>query len=108
MVKMAQAHAAPTGLAQAIGRFPERARQLRQLAQRDEGFRGLCEDYALARASLARFEALPNSVERPEIADYRQVIAELEREIETALNRARSGRDVSAEGKPMRERSPEE
>jgi hypothetical protein len=73
--------AAHAGLAQVVERFPKSAALLRRLALRDQTFRGLCEDYALARASLAGFEARPDAAERPEIADYRTIIAELEGEI---------------------------
>lgn len=38
-----------------------------------------------ARESLARFEAMPDAVERPEVSDYRRVIADLEGEIERYL-----------------------
>ena len=78
---MGQADATHTGLAQAVGRFPDQAPLLRRLVLKDTAFRSLCEDYALARASLAGFEARSDAAERPEIADYRAVIAELESEI---------------------------
>ena len=56
------------------------------------GFREICEEYALAQESLARFEARPDAAERPEIGDYRTVIAELESEIDRFL------REAEAEG----------
>jgi enoyl-[acyl-carrier protein] reductase I len=56
-----------------------------ELALSDRAFRSLCEDYALARASLTSFQARADARERPEIADYRTVIAELEGEIARAL-----------------------
>ncbi len=68
-------------LTQAIARFPDQTAHLRRLAIRDQSFRSLCEDYALAKASLAGFEARSDAAERPEIADYRVVIGELESEI---------------------------
>jgi hypothetical protein len=61
-------------------RFPGSANALRRLALSDPEFRGLCEDYALAKESLARFEARPDAAVRPEVGDYRSVIAELEME----------------------------
>jgi hypothetical protein len=78
---MGHADTAHTGLAEAIACFPGQAAQLRRLMLSDRAFRSLCEDYALARASLAGFEVLPDADSRPEIADYRMVIAELESEI---------------------------
>ncbi len=88
---MAKADIAQTGLAQAAARFPAAAARLRRLALADPGFRELCEEYGLARQSLARFEALPDAAERPEVTDYRSVIAELEGEIDRFLREARPG-----------------
>ena len=72
-------------LAQVLALFPERSLHIRELFLRDESFRGLCEDYALARDTLVRFEAMPDADQRPEVPDYRSVISELEKEIATAL-----------------------
>ena len=88
---MAQADSAQTGLAQVAARFPTAAARLRRLALADPRFRELCEEYGLARESLARFEARPDAAERPEITDYRSVIAELEGEIDRFLREARPG-----------------
>jgi hypothetical protein len=85
---MAQADLAQTRLARAVARFPEHAIALRRLVLADPEFRGLCEDYALAQESLARFEARPDAAERPEVPDYRRLIAELEREIGRFLGEA--------------------
>lgn len=78
---MAKADIAEAGLARVIARFPAAAATLRTLADTDAGFREICEEYALAQQSLAGFEARTDAAERPEIADYRTVIAELEVEI---------------------------
>ena len=72
-------------LAQVLALFPEKSVAARELFLRNEVFRGLCEDYALARDSLVSFEAMPDADQRPEVPDYRTVISELEREIATAL-----------------------
>ena len=72
-------------LAQVLALFPERSLHIRELFLRDESFRGLCEDYALARETLVRFEALPDADRRPEVPDYRSVISELEKEIAVML-----------------------
>jgi hypothetical protein len=82
---MADADIAQTGLAHAVARFPEAESMLRRLAVTDPDFREICEEYALARQSLARFEALPDAAERPEILDYRTMIVELEDEIHRLL-----------------------
>jgi hypothetical protein len=88
---MEQADAAHTGLTQAIDRFPNQAALLRRMVLKDHAFRSLCEDYALARASLAAFEARPDAAERPEITDYRAVITELEGEIARFLTATGQG-----------------
>jgi hypothetical protein len=76
------------GLARAVARFPEAAAALRRLALTDPEFREICEEYALAEQSLAAFEARPDAAERPEIGEYRTVIAELENEIDRFLKEA--------------------
>ena len=85
---MADADIARTGLARAMAQFPGGAARLRRLALIDPVFREICEEYALAQESLARFEARPDAAERPEIGDYRTVIAELESEIVRYLKEA--------------------
>lgn len=82
---MADADIAHAGLARAIARFPGAAATLRRLVLTDPLFREICEEYALAQQSLASFEARPDAAERPEIGDYRTVIAELEDEIDRFL-----------------------
>lgn len=68
-------------LAAVLERFPEAAIPIRRMFLADRGFRSICEDYALARETLARFQAMPDAPQRPEIADYLSVIAGLEGEI---------------------------
>ena len=86
---MADTDIAQTGLARAVARFPEAAAGLRRLALTDPVFREICEEYALAQESLAAFEARPDAAERPEIGDYRTMIAEIEGEIDRLLKEAR-------------------
>ena len=69
---------ARSDLAHVLERFPEAANPIRRLFLADRGFRSVCEDYALARDALARFQAMPNAQQRPEVADYQTVIADLE------------------------------
>ena len=85
---MADTDITQMGLARAVARFPEAATMLRRLALTDPAFREICEEYALAERSLAGFEARPDAAERPEIDDYRTVIAELENEIDRFLKEA--------------------
>lgn len=85
---MASADIAETGLARAVARFPEAAGALRRLALTEPAFCEICEEYALAQQSLAGFEARPDAAERPEIGDYRTLIAELECEIDRFVREA--------------------
>ncbi len=82
---MADTDIAQFGLARAMTRFPESAARLRRLAVTDPEFLEICEEYGLAQTSLAGFEARPDAAQRPEIGDYRAVIAELESEIDRCL-----------------------
>ncbi len=86
---MADTDIAQAGLAQAMARFPKEATALRRLALTDAVFREICEEYALAQESLAAFEARPDAAERPEIGDYRTMIAEIESEIDRRLKEAK-------------------
>jgi hypothetical protein len=79
------ADAGRSGLTMAIHRFPDRAELLRHLIVRDHTIRSICEDYALALATLAAFEARTDAASRPEIGEYRTVVAELENELATVL-----------------------
>ena len=86
---MADTDIAQAGLARAVARFPEAATALRRLALTDAVLREICEDYALAQESLAAFEARLDAAERPEIGDYRTIIAEIEGEIDRRLKETR-------------------
>ena len=80
--------------------FRRRRRRCARLALADPAFREICEEYALAQESLARFEARPDAAERPEIGDYRTVIAELEGEIDRISEGGRAeGLTTRAEGR---------
>lgn len=85
---MADAEITQTGLARAAARFPEAETKFRALALADPSFREICEEYALAQESLERIEAWPDAAERPEVGEYRTLIAELEGEIARFLERA--------------------
>jgi len=76
-------------LSQVAARFPRDSALIRRLMLRDETFRGICEEYVLAKASLSWFETQPNADSRPEVADFRSLIPSLELEIEQFLRQAR-------------------
>jgi hypothetical protein len=72
-------------LGRVVDMFPSRKADILQLALSDPVFFGLSEDLWDAHDSLGRFEALPNPQGRPEIAEYRAIIAELEAEVRRYL-----------------------
>jgi hypothetical protein len=61
--------------------FPVRKNDLLRLAISDPFFRSLCEDLDDAHESLARFILLSQTGERPEVAENRTIIADLEAEV---------------------------
>lgn len=75
-------------LALVIENFPDRAMVSRRLYLADAGFRDLCEDFALAHATLQGFGRRADAASRPEIAEYREIIRDLANEIEVRLQRA--------------------
>lgn len=68
--------------------FPTRGQAIEERAARDEEFRDLCVDLADAEAELQRWEQLtgPKCLERR--AEYAELVRDLAREIELALNTA--------------------
>ena len=74
-------------LALVLVRFPEKADQIRKLAAEAEEFREICEHYSLARAAYDRFLSQSTKCERPEVTEYKLVIADLEREIQDFIER---------------------
>jgi uncharacterized protein YdcH (DUF465 family) len=82
---MARLTEASSRLGRVLAIFPGRTQEILKLSLCDPKFRDLCEDLEAAQASLARMAALPGPVERPEVAEYRTIIAELEDEIRAYL-----------------------
>jgi hypothetical protein len=68
-------------LSSVLALFPGREREILGLSLRDPGFRSLCEDLGDAHTALAHFVALSSVHERPEVAEYRTVISELQSEV---------------------------
>ncbi len=79
----------PFDIAQVLERFPRDAALVARLLVENDGFRAVCEDYALARSTLVRLEQPKETREPPEVADYRSLVAELEKEIAEALRNAK-------------------
>lgn len=86
---MSDSNASRLDLTQVLERFPHYAVLIRRLVVVDETFWSICEDYALAKATLANLEK-PEQAERhaEELADYRALVADLEREIAEVLRNA--------------------
>ncbi|MGF1660494.1 MAG: hypothetical protein ACFCUS_13795 [Rubrimonas sp.] len=70
--------------------FPEDGETIRRLADDCEHFRETCEHLALARETLAAFEARPDGQARRETEDYRLIIAEFEQDIAGLIAAART------------------
>jgi|GEM_PF-1910649 len=86
---MAEAAGKPIDFSEVARRFSEHAELAARLAAGSEEFRGLCEDHALAVATLRRLEQGAQFADQPRLAEYRHVVLELEREIASAIARAR-------------------
>ncbi len=85
---MARLDVAQPDLTAVFERFPDDAVLIRRLVLKDGTFRSICDDYGLARTTLAKFEKLPDAANRPEVPDYQVLIAELEKEIADYLMNA--------------------
>lgn len=75
-------------LAAALRRFPARSLQIKELAIRDESFRGMCEDLAAAEEALAHVDQLPLVVRGERRAEFRSLVESLVAEIGQALTAA--------------------
>lgn len=83
---MSPIHTGISGFTQVLLRFPGRESLLRREALRDRYLRSMCDELALALASLAAFEARPDAADRPETLEYRGLIRELEAEVTARLD----------------------
>jgi hypothetical protein len=86
---MMDSKASGIDLSQVLKRFPADVQLVGRLLMHDETFLSVFEDYSLAAATLARLVTSPQALKRAEIAEYRSLVSDLEREIEEALNNAR-------------------
>jgi hypothetical protein len=64
----------------------ERREEIRQLSARNESFRDLCEDFAIAEAALRRWETSSDPDRDQRCAEYSQLVGELRKEVEAALD----------------------
>ncbi len=77
------------GVLAAVRRFPEWQRAIETLAGRDENFRSLCVDLADAEAALVGWQASTAAVREARCAEYRDLVEDLAREVEAALEAGR-------------------
>lgn len=68
-------------LSRVLAMFPGKKRDILGLSLKDPVFRSLCEDLCDAHDALERFLSLSGIPERPEVGEYRTIIAELEAEV---------------------------
>ena len=77
-------------LSAVLQRFPEDAGLIRRLVLENPMFRELCDDYALARATLDTLNRTSASEKQAEkIADYVSFVAELDQELSELLENVR-------------------
>ncbi|KQV64406.1 hypothetical protein ASC90_16055 [Rhizobium sp. Root1220] len=76
-------------LAAALELFPAQSRQIENLFEFDESFRGLCEDLADAANTLRQIARLPDDVRDARRLEYQELVSSLSSEIEEALSRAK-------------------
>jgi hypothetical protein len=78
-----------SGLAIACALFPTRSREIEVLFERDDSFRGLCEDLAAADAALLTVDRLPDGVREARRFEYQDLISDLSAEIKEMLSRVK-------------------
>jgi hypothetical protein len=69
-----------------LDRFQDRELEIRRLLGRDEDFRSACRDFDLAVKALKHWECVEHSAAR--MAEYRQIVDEIEAEIAALLDAA--------------------
>lgn len=86
---MSDAGYTPFDIQQLLDFFPGDAALVVRLHSESAGFRGICEDLMLAHGALVRLESHQHERQPSEIAEYRQLVAELRSEILKALEECR-------------------
>ena len=77
-----------TGAVAAKRRFPDRSEAIDERAAHDEAFRDLCIDFGDAQAELERWRQSPDEKREERCAEYLELVVDLAREIEAALDTA--------------------
>lgn len=76
------------GVVAATRRFPFQGMAIKERAARDEEFRDLCTDFGDAEEALRRWEQSTDPKSALRCAEYVELVGDLAREIEVALERA--------------------
>jgi hypothetical protein len=66
----------------------KRRKEIEQLSARNESFRDLCADFAIAEEVLRKWNASSAPEREERCAEYRQLVKELGQEIDAALDAA--------------------
>lgn len=74
------------GLASALRRFPTHTAQIRHLIERNESFRAMCDDLAVAERALLSVDQLPGAVRDERRVEFTQMVDSLAAEIERSLS----------------------
>jgi hypothetical protein len=82
-------HVDEPGFRAAASRFPAHAEQIATLYAKDENFRGLCDDLAVAEQAITAAERLSGLVGAKRRAEYHRLVEDLAAEIEDTLRRAK-------------------
>jgi len=72
----------------AISRFPDRNRAIRDLIARNDGFRDMCADLAVAEAELQKWRTSADPRRERRIDEYLVLVEELAVEIANTLDAA--------------------
>jgi len=74
-----------SGMAHAMGRFPEHATSIHDRFHADQRFREMCGDYAETVAALQRWQAPSGPHKAARVEEYRELARAFEIEIVAAL-----------------------
>ncbi|QKK26966.1 hypothetical protein [Rhizobium hidalgonense] len=66
--------------------FPDRIRAIDELFSLSQDFREICRDFADAQSALERWNVSTDPKRNERVVEYRELIAELAKEIEGALD----------------------
>ncbi|MBA5804168.1 MULTISPECIES: hypothetical protein [Rhizobium] len=68
--------------------FPTRIKAIDDLSARSEDFREICRDFADAQSALEKWDVSTDPKRAERVVEYQELVAELSKEIEGALDHA--------------------